>query len=299
MHRPEKGPVRHLSPELTQAGIKLRFAGPAQHILPQAFGHGAHLLGNGRIFVGEICMAAPGVDEAQRVAIVSGPAGNGLHHRGSGVCEVDEAEISHRRGALIHQPGGLSKVDVFSELPHLGDQYRGHFSMIIKAVEDGPHQHLIGGGGGEPRAGQHIGAHIGVKTSKPQVQLVEPGSNAADQSGGGPVLGGYDLQLFQVDALFAVAFRVNTDHIAVIFGADGHRIQRHCGGQHPPLLVVGVVATDLAAARCGIEFYRPLPAKAFAEFLRNMEIPLPLPLPAAGIQPLKSLVIRPRVQCSL
>lgn len=174
VHRPEKGPVRHLSPELTQAGIKLRFAGPAQHILPQAFGHGAHLLGNGRIFVGEICMAAPGVDEAQRVAIVSGPAGNGLHHRGSGVCEVDEAEISHRRGALIHQPGGLSKVDVFSELPHLGDQYRGHFSMIIKAVEDGPHQHLIGGGGGEPRAGQHIGAHIGVKTSKPQVQLVEP-----------------------------------------------------------------------------------------------------------------------------
>ena len=33
----EGGPVRHLSPELTQAGIKLRFAGPAQHILPQAF----------------------------------------------------------------------------------------------------------------------------------------------------------------------------------------------------------------------------------------------------------------------
>ena len=166
----------------------------------------------------------------------------------------------------------------------------------IEAAENGAHQHLVGGGGGEAGAGQHIGAHIGVKAAEAQVQLVEPGSDAPDEGGGGALLLGDDLQFLQIDALLAMALGVDADDIAVIFGHNRHRVQGDGRRQDPAPLVVGVVTADLTAAGGRVDLHHMLFAKTLSKGVDNMQIPLPLALPAAGVQLSEGLIVCAGVQ---
>ena len=118
-------------------------------------------------------------------------------------------------------------------------------------VEDIAHQRFIGGGGGQPGAGQHGGGDVRVEAGQGIAQLLHLGGHPPHQGGGGVFLLLPDGQAVQADFQSGVALGLDADDVLAVGGGAGQHVQVHAAAQHPAVLVVGVVAADLGAARRG------------------------------------------------
>ena len=83
----------------------------------------------------------------------------------------------------------------------------------------------------------------------------------------------------QVDDVQLVEAAALDPHIAVLVaGRHGHKVQRHRRCKAVAMLVVGVVAAQLGAARCRVHLHLPPRAKVQLKLLQCRAVPCPLPL---------------------
>ena len=192
-------------------------------------------------------MVPAGIDDAQ---LIAAPLQVKVHPANLGrlqVFKIDGDKVAHRRGHLIEQAAGLAKVDVFGILRNLRRLHRGELARIKQPAEDGADQNLKGRRGGKAGSTQHIRGGIGVKAADLVAQLGEPGSDAPDERAGPSLLLRPRLQLVDPYLIPRVALRLDADDPVIIRGGNADHIQIDARREHPPALMVGVVAADLRA----------------------------------------------------
>ena len=165
--------------------------------------------------------------------------------------EVNGDRTAHRRAHLVHQAAGLAEVDVFRVLADLGDFDRVERTAAAEVVEDVADQHLVSSGGGQAGTGQHVRGHIGIKAAQRMPQFGDLGGDAAHQRRRGVFLILAGGQAVQRDLEGGISLGVDADDVQPVGCGAGQHIQIHAAAQHMAVLVVGVVAADLSAARAG------------------------------------------------
>ena len=87
--------------------------------------------------------------------------------------------------------------------------------------------------------------------------LGEGGALAAQQGGGGVLLFLAGLEVVQINDAQIIALALDAELVLVVGGCGGDHVDVHAAGQHPAMLVVGVVAAKLCAARGRIDLHLP------------------------------------------
>ena len=119
VHRAQNGAVTAACAKGRKGSVERAFLHIVEDFLSEEGRDLFHLHRDGRVLVGEVRMACVGVDDAERMAAV-GKVKVDLFHDGLlGVREVDEHEPSDRGRHLVHEPRGLSKIDVLGVLADL------------------------------------------------------------------------------------------------------------------------------------------------------------------------------------
>ena len=196
-------------------------------------------------------MAGTGVDDAQGMTAGGEVKIHGVNHRGIFLEEVDGHQVAHGGSHLIHQTAGLAEEHVLGVLTNLGNLRLGYPGIKEQMVDDGANQHLEGSRGAEAGAGQHRGGAVGIEALHLAAQLMEPGSNAPNQSGGGVDFLCHRLQLVELYHTHGVALGENPDFLRAVAPYCRQCVQIDGGCQHPSPLVVGVVAANFRAAGGG------------------------------------------------
>ena len=222
-------------------------------------------------------MAGPRVHNAQCVAQGVQVHRHRPHHGGGGVGEVDGHRPSHGGGGLVHEAALLAEIEVLRLLAHLGDLHRRQLIPAEQVVFDDAQQHLAGRRGGQAGAGQHVGDGVGVKARHRVAPPGGLGRHPPHQGGGGLLLLLLGVQGVQLHLHQGPALRLEADGVGAVGGGAGGKIQVHRRGQHPAVLVVGVVAADLRAARCGTQRHRGVfpPAEGPLKAVQQLGYPLP------------------------
>ena len=171
--------------QLGQRGPEIFRRDLSEHFFAEITADLLHFAGDGGVFVGEICVAGPGIDDAKGVAAGRKIKGCGADRRCGGIQEINAYQTTYGRGGLIHQSAGLAKIDIFRILANLGHLGCRDLAAAEQMVQDGAHQHLKSGRGAKSGSGQHRGGAVGVKAAELVAQLGEPGGDATHQSGGG------------------------------------------------------------------------------------------------------------------
>ena len=159
-------------------------------------------------------------------------------------------------GQLIHKPAGLAEINIFRILRYFPHDLRGYGAGIIKMGKHGADKHLYGGGGGKPRAAQHIAAYIGVKAADVKPQLLKARGYAPYERRGGALFGVYRLKTGQIRLKAAVKALRYHAHAHIVRGqCCGNGIKAYARRHNAAAVVVSVVAYDLAAPgggkKCG------------------------------------------------
>ena len=135
------------------------------------------------------------------------------HYGVGGIGKVDGHRTSYRRAHLVHQAAGLAKVDVLRILADLGDVHRRESPAAAEAVEDVSDQHLVGGGGGQPGAGEHIGGDVCVKSCGRIALFLDFGRHSPHKGCGGVALLHVGEQLVQPYLQSGIALGEDADDI--------------------------------------------------------------------------------------
>ena len=222
-------------------------------------------------------MAGPRVHDAQCVAQGVQVHRHRPHHRGGRVGEVDGHRAAHGGGGLVHEAALLAEIEVLRLLAHLGDLHRRQLIPAEQVIFNDTQQHLAGRRGGQAGAGQHVGEGVGVKARHRVAPPGGLGRHPPHQGGGGLLLLLLGVQGVQLHLHQGPALRLEADGVGAVGGGAGRKIQVHRRGQHPSVLVVGVVAADLRAARCGTQRHRGVlpPAEGPLEAVQQLSDPLP------------------------
>ncbi len=248
---PHHRPVAAGLPQGGNVGIEIGFLDLGQHFLAEPVGHRPDLPGDSGVFVGQVGMAGPGVDDAQGVAAGGEIKVDGADGRLVLVKEVDGHQAAHSGGRLIHQAAGLAEKHIFRVLADLGDLRLGNPAVKEQVVDDGADEHLVGGGGAEAGARQHRGLAVGIEALDLTAQLHEPGRHAPDQSGSGIDLVFHGGQILQIHFTQGVTLGLDADDVGAVGPHRRHGVQIHRAGQDPAPLMVRVVAADLRPAGSG------------------------------------------------
>ena len=88
-------------------------------IFSELCSHQIHLRRNGNIVIGQICMAALGICDAQAVSCLCKVKGMLLYHRFFSVRKIDPDETAYGTDHLIHQAALLAKIYIFRKLSYL------------------------------------------------------------------------------------------------------------------------------------------------------------------------------------
>ena len=251
MHRAQNGAVARGLAGCLEICVKLRFVHLAQHISAEYAGHAAHFRGDGGVFVRQIRVVRAGVERAERVAAVREVKcrlpDDGVRRIG----KVDEDQPADARGHLIHEAAGLAEIDVFGVLADLRDLDGGAGSVKKQLVADRADQNLERGGGGQARARQDGRADNGVEALQTAAAPGKRRGDAAHERGRGIFLLRMDGQIVQVYLNRGVALGRDADDGVGPQRDLRRRLQIDGRGQHAAVLMVGMVAADLRAARRG------------------------------------------------
>ena len=251
VHSPHNRPIAAGFPEFGDGGVKFLLRNFRGHFSAQAIADFLQLSGNGRVFIGQVGVICPGVDDAQ------GMAGGGeieVHRpdvRVSLVRKINGHQAAHRAGGLIHQAAGLAEehiLRILADLSHLG---LGHPAGKEQMIDDGADEHLKGRGGAQTGAGQHRGLAVGVKAPNLAAQLGEPSRHAPDEGRRRVDLRRHRLQIVQIHLTQRVALGLDTNHVCPADTDSRHRVQVYRAGQHPTPLMIRVIAADFRASGSG------------------------------------------------
>ena len=168
---PHDRPVTAFFPQGGNGGVEVLLGNLRHHILAKVFADRLHFPGNGGIFVGQIRMVGPGIDDAQGMARGRKVKVNRPNIRVLFIRKVDGDETAHSGGCLIHQSAGLAEKDIFRVLANLGNLRLGNPPIKKQMIDDGSDEHFESGRGAEAGTGQNSGFTVGVKTADLTAQL--------------------------------------------------------------------------------------------------------------------------------
>ena len=251
MNDPHHRPVAAGFPESGNGGVEFFLGNFRDHFPAEALADRLHFARHSGIFVGQVGVVRPGIDDAQGVARGGEVEVYGADVRMVLVREVDGHQAAHSRGRLVHQAAGLAEEHVLSVLADLGDLRLGHPGIKEQVVDDGANQHLEGSRRTEAGTGQNRGLAVSIEAPHLAAQLDEPCRHAPNQSRGVVNLRRHRLQGIQADLAQGVSLGLDPDHIGAIGANRRHRIQIHGTSQNTAPLMVRMVAADLRAARRG------------------------------------------------
>ena len=165
-------------------------------------------------------------------------------------------------------------------------------------TENGTEQNLERGGRGEAGAFEDIRGSVSVKSADSKPFFPESGRHPPYQRRRTVPFLRFDGQLFQLHHVHRISLRLDADPSAGTGGSHRDHVEIHTGGQHPAVIVVGVIAADLGTSGRGEQAQvRPVP-KAVHKGLDGAAVAFALIGEAAGtVQPGKQRVKRPAVQC--
>ena len=251
MHRAQNGAVARRLAGRLELCVEFRLVHLAQHVLTEHAGYAAHFLGDGGVFVRQICVIRAGIERAERVAAVRKierrlPDG-GVRRVG----KIDEDQPADAGGHLIHEAAGLAEIDVLGILADLRDLDGGAFFIEKQLVADRADQNLECGGGRQTGAGQDGRADSRVKAVQLTAALRKRRSNAAHERGGRIFFFRVDGQIIQINLDRGIALGRNADDGIGPQRDLRRRFQIDSRSQHAAVLMVGMVAADLRAARRG------------------------------------------------
>ena len=247
----EHRPVAALLPQRRDCSIKVLLVNLGQHFLAEVIADAAHLLGNGGIFVGQICMVCTGVDDAQGMT-ASGEVK--VHRLNDGIFliqEINSHQAAHSGSRLIHQTAGLAEVHILGILADPGDLRLGYLAIKEQAVDDGADEHLIGSGRRKTGAGQHRGLHIGIKALYLAAKVSKPGCHTPDQRRGGVDFLGLNLQIGHIHLAHGIPLGLDADHIGTVDPDSRICIQIYRRSQHMTPLMVCMVTANFRTAGSG------------------------------------------------
>ena len=205
-------------------------------------------------------MVAARVDDAKLVARMGEVEVHLFNDGLLRVLKVDRDEAAHRAAHLVHEAARLAEIGVFGVLADLGDLHRGRRAARVEAVEHRADDRLERGRRGEAGALEHAGGGVGVEAADAVAEGGKLGGHAADEGGGGVLFTLPHRRVGEVDGVHREARRLDTDDVVVVPAGHRDHVEVDARGQHPSLLVVGVVAAHLGAPRGAEE--PDLPARA-------------------------------------
>ena len=109
MERAEDSPVAALFTALRQLCDKRLKGNIPQHLAAADSGHGAALIGDGGIFVGQVGVVGTGIQDAEGEARLREVHGHRLHDGLGGVGKINGDDVAHAGSHLSIRPQGLPK----------------------------------------------------------------------------------------------------------------------------------------------------------------------------------------------
>lgn len=278
MQGPQHSPVAAAAAQPGQLRPELLLGGLAQHRLAQGGGHGLHLPPDGRKLPGQLTVAAPGIGDTEAELRGQQPLGVQLSHLGgSGLGKVRKHHPAHCAGQLVQQTAGLAEVGVLCLLADQRHPGRGKAAAVLP-IQGGGHPHLKGSRAGQPRPPQHAADRIQVEPAEGRSLRPESLRDPPDQAGGVGALPRLRPGLGQVDHIQLVESPALDPDVAVdARGRHRHQVQVHRCGQPEPVLVVGVVASQLRPARGRVEMHLPPRPEIPLELGQGIAVPPALP----------------------
>ena len=91
-----------------------------------------------------------------------------------------------------------------------------------------------------------------LKAVQCRATLDKAGSDATDKSDGRVLLLRMRLQIIQIDAEAGITLGEDRDRIFLGKRNIGYSFKVNCGCKDAAVLVIGVIAADFSAARCGV-----------------------------------------------
>ena len=248
MHRPQDGTVTHLAAQAGQPRVKIRRVYLPQHLAAKLRRHRSHLPRDGRIIFGQVGMAAAGIHHIQGHAPAGKVAGQPLYNGHFRAQKVNAHSTAHRRGGLIHQTAGLAEILVLGVLSNARQHHRRDRPAVIQPALDLSQQQLKCCRRRKPRTGRHRRGAYPCKAACRIALLPQSGKNASNQRRRMSPFSFIMRHIPPVHRRQRVAFAAQLYRILL---RRDHRqlIQRYCSRQHPPVLVVGMVASQLGASR--------------------------------------------------
>ena len=134
-------PVAVALPQGRNGSEKILFVNLAQHVLAEIGADGFYFVGNGGVFIRQICVAGPTVDDAQGVTAFGKVEADRCDNRGILPFKIHSHQTAHGAGHLVHKAAGLAKEDVFRVLAYLGDLL-GADLCVKQVVDNSANEHL-------------------------------------------------------------------------------------------------------------------------------------------------------------
>ena len=248
------GPEHRAIPELLPQGrnipVKVRFRHLRQYFFSEVARNFPHFHRDCRIFVGQIRMAGPAVDDAQGIAGGGKIEVQGRDHRMIYIAKINLHQIAHGGRHLIHQAAGLAEKYVFRVLGNLCDYLRGYRTITEHSIQHRTQQHLKGRRRAQARSRQHLRGYINVQAPDGMAHLGKLCRHAANQGCGGVLLVFLGLQLRKRHLIQGIALGLHPDHVRSVLRHCCQRIEIHRRSQHAAPLMVGMVAADFRPSRC-------------------------------------------------
>ena len=198
-------------------------------------------------------MICAGIQNAQGKACLGEIHGHRLHIRVGRVRKINGNNVANAGSHLIHQAAGLAKVDVLCPLADLCNGDGGDLFGHEAVVQDHADQHLKGGRGRNTAAFGHVGGDVHVQAGEGSAPLLESLTLAPQQGHGGVLFLLAGSKVAKVDDTEVIALALHTQLVQAVGGSGSDHVNVHAAGQHPAMLVVGVVAADLGAARGAVQ----------------------------------------------
>ena len=163
------------------------------------------------------------------------------------------SESAHGGRHLIHQTGGLAKINVLGKLGDLRDLHCAYLTAVVQVGKDSSDQNLERRRGGKSAALHYVGGGVRAEAADLHSFLLEACCNAAYQRSGGVLLLGHDRKLGKIHAVLGEA--LGLDHDLVVLGRFnyGDDIKVYAGCEYLAVVVVGVVSAYLGSSRRGKE----------------------------------------------
>ena len=290
MQGAEQGAVADGAAEDGRVLQQLVFGDPAQDVLPEEGGDRLHFRGDRGVIGVEIGVVAAGVDDHQIVARPGEREGDGLDHGRFRIGEVDVDEAADGARRLIHQSARLPEPDVLGILRDLRDLGVVGPALSVEVVQDIADHHLKRRRGRDPRPFQDFGDGVGDEPPDGKPAAAEPVDHPGDQGAARKVgLRRRIARLGQFDPILGIALALQPD-LAVALRRDGDDVAVDRPGKHAAVVMVGVVARDLAPSGDREEADLVALAVEFGEAFDRLDIPLGL----GGDIPVQVGVLRER-----